>query len=259
VARTLILRGIATLLLTGVVVGTGGRWMLRHGTIPPLTDLFPSGELVIAVDASYPPFAVATQDDLYGLDIDLGDEIGRRLGLSVRFVNMGYDGLYDSLKTGQTDIIISALLMDGFRLGDVRYTRFYFDAGLVLVSDKSIESMHEIVGRSLAYEFGSPADTEARAWARRIGQFDPRPYELPVYALDAARNDEADAALVDAITARLYLREHPEWDAEYEYVTHTPFAVAVRIDRIFIWKLVNRALQDMVDDGTLDEIIARWL
>lgn len=257
--RTLILRMVFSLMLIVVVTGIGTRWMLRHGITPPLHDLFPSGEIVVAVDASYPPFAVATEDDLFGLDIDVSREIGRRIGLPVRFINMGYDGLYDSLKTGQTDIIVSALLMDGLRLGDVRYTRFYFDAGLILVSDNGINRMADLPARSLAFEFGSSADTEVRMWARRIGEFERLPYELPVYALDAVRSGQADAALVDAITGRLYLREHPEWKPTYRYIDHAPFAVAVRIDRKFVLKLVNQALQDMVDDGTLSEIVSRWL
>ncbi|MBC8172022.1 MAG: amino acid ABC transporter substrate-binding protein, partial [Anaerolineae bacterium] len=248
----------------GLLAGSGlvtGRWLLRHGITPPLSELFP-GELRIAVDASYPPFAVATADDLFGLDIDLGRAIGERIGIPVRFVNMGYDGLYDSLQTGQTDLILSALLMDGAKLGDVRYTRYYFDAGLILVSAKNqpIESsMNSLVGKSLAYEFGSAADGEARAWARRIGDFEHRPYELPEYALDAVRFQQADTALVDAIAGRLYLRQHPDWQADYVSITHALFAGAVRIDRIFVWRLVNRALQDMVDNDSLDKIIARWL
>lgn len=259
-SRRMILRLLAS---GGLLAGSGlvaARWMLRRGITPPLDELFP-GELRIAVDASYPPFAVATADDLFGLDIDLGRAIGERIGIPVRFVNMGYDGLYDSLQTAQTDLILSALLMDGAKLGDVRYTRYYFDAGLILVSHQAqpVESMEMMPGKSLAYEFGSSADSEARIWTRRIGDFEHRPYELPEYALDAVRLGQADAALVDAITGRLYLRAHPDWQADYVYVTHSLFAGAVRLDRIFVWRLVNRALQDMVDDESLDEIIARWL
>ncbi|HEX2622392.1 MAG TPA: transporter substrate-binding domain-containing protein, partial [Phototrophicaceae bacterium] len=96
-------------------------------------------------------------------------------------------------------------------------------------------------------------------WTRRVGDFQHLPYELPEYALDAVRFGQADAALVDAISGRLYLRNHPDWQADYSYVTHSLFAGAVRIDRVFVWRLVNDALQDMLDDGTLDKIITQWL
>ncbi|MCU0495896.1 MAG: ABC transporter substrate-binding protein [Anaerolineae bacterium] len=236
------------------------RW-IEHYSPPTLAELFSTGEIRIAVDASYPPFAVATADNLYGLDIDLGDEIGRRVGMPVRFINMGYDGLYDSLQTGQTDLIISALLVDQFRMGDVLYTREYFNAGLLLISraDNPLLWMDQLTGRTLAYEFGSLADIEARLWSRRIDQFEQRPYELPEYALDSVRLGISDAAVVDAITGRLYLRNHQDWKAYTVYVSYMPLAIAVRIDRLFVWELIDETLEEMKADGTLETLIARWL
>lgn len=237
------------------------RWNSVERPGPLIKELFPYGEMRVGVDASYPPFAVATANDLFGLDIDLGREIARRLNVPARFVNMGYDGIYDSLKADQVDVVISALLIDPSRTNDVLYTLPYYNAGFVLVSDagQSITRMADLSGHSLAYEFGSDADTLARAWLRRIPPFDTRPYELPVYALDAARLREADAALVDATSARLYLREHPDWQAQLHYVTDSLYAAAVRINRGKTWEAINFALQSLVDDGTLAEIVGRWL
>src|SRR5262249_29580600 len=157
------------------------------------------------------------------------------------FVNMGYDGLYDALKTDQVDALISALLIDPSKTNDVRYTLPYYDAGLVLVSnaDEPLTSMQTLSGHSLAYEFGSEADIVARAWLRRIPTFETRPYELPDYALDAVRVRQADGALTDATSARLYLRAHPSWQAVYQYVTDSFYAAAVRIDRGQTWEAIN--------------------
>jgi polar amino acid transport system substrate-binding protein len=237
------------------------RWSSVERPGPPLKELFPYGEMRIGVDASYPPFAVATADDLFGLDIDVGNALAERLKVPVRFVNMGFDGLYDSLKADQVDVVISALLVDPSKTSDVRYTFPYYDAGLVLVRDAAspIQSMNDLAGHSLAYEFGSEADLVARAWLRRIQPFDTHPYELPEYALDAVLLSQADAALTDATSARLFLRNHPDWKATYTYVTDSFYAIAVRVDRGRTWDAVNRALQSLLDDGTLESIIGRWL
>ncbi|MBZ0295065.1 MAG: ABC transporter substrate-binding protein [Anaerolineae bacterium] len=237
------------------------RWSSVERPGPPVKELFPYREMRVGVDASYPPFAVATSDDLFGLDIDLGKALAERLKIPVRFINMGSDGLYDSLKADQVDVVISALLVDPSKTGDVRYTFAYYDAGLVLVRDANspIQTMNDLSGRSLAYEFGSEADIVARKWLRRISAFDTRPYELPEYALEAVRLGQAEAAVTDATSARLYLRAHPEWNANYRYVTDSFYAVAVRVDRGRTWDAVNRALQSLLDDGTLEAIIERWL
>jgi len=112
---------------------------------------------------------------------------------------------------------------------------------------------------ALAYEFGSDADTFARAWRRRIPPFTTHPYELPTYALDAVRLGQTDAALVDATSARLYMRDHPTWSAQMNYVSDSLYAVAVRISRGKTWEAINYALQSLADDGMLADIVKRWL
>ncbi len=236
-------------------------WILTLSTTPPSAEeLFPYGEIRIAVDASNPPFAVATANDLFGLEIDLGNALGAYFNMPVRFVNMSFDGLYDSLKADQADMVIAALSIDPLRTGDVLYTRHYFNAGLVLVSaaDTPITSMRELSGHALAYEFGSNADALARRWLRRIAPFETQPYELPVYALDAVRLNVADAALVDAISARLYLRDH-NWNACLTSVTNNWYPVAVPINQPARWKALNDTLQSLDENGTLDRIIEEWL
>ncbi len=237
--------------------------LIRRVTEPPPSaprDLFPYGELRIGVDANNPPFAAATScGDLWGLEIDLGRALGDQLGLPVRFVNLGFDGLYDVLKTDQVDALIAGVQIDLTRLNDVHYSTPYFNAGLVLVSDQGLTSMNALPGNRLAYEFGSEADTEARTWLRRVLPFQTRPYELPVNALDAVRLGDADAALVDAVSARLYLRDHPDWRASTEQVTDSLYAIATQSRHPEISAAVDHALQALIDNGTLDDLIARWL
>ena len=70
-----------------------------------------TGMLRVGMDASYPPFEEIdeTTGELRGYDVELAREIGRRLGLEVQFVNIGFDGLYDALITKKVDAVISAL------------------------------------------------------------------------------------------------------------------------------------------------------
>lgn len=230
----------------------------------PATDpetLYPHGVLRVGVDPSMAPFAFIEDDQLRGLEIDLAHAIGQEIGIPVHLVSMGFDGLYDSLKADQVDIIIATLTINPLQLGDVRYTRPYFDAGLVLVSPASqpINTMAELSGHALAYEYGSSADREARLWQRRVRPFETRPYEHANYALDAVRLGQADAALVDAISARLYFRTHPAWAANYHPISENPYVIAARVDRYPLWEQVHEALQSLEDNGTLEMIVNQWL
>ncbi|MBL8163999.1 MAG: transporter substrate-binding domain-containing protein, partial [Anaerolineae bacterium] len=69
----------------------------------------------------------------------------------------------------------------------------------------------------------------------------------------------ADAALVDATSARLYLREHDEWNTSYMSVSDALYAAAVRIDRWSMWAAVNDALFSLLEDGSIQALLDRWL
>ena len=227
---------------------------------PSREEAFPHGEIVVGVDASFPPFAVDNGDGLYGLDIDLANALGAEMGLPVRFVNMGYDGLYDGVIDGQVDVVISALLVNPARTQEVRYTRPYFDNGLTLITylDSPIDRMAHLPKHSLALEYGSSAQAQARFWLRQLEPFDVLPYELPQYALDAVRLGYADAALVDTTTYYLYQSEHPDWQSEENRYDNAFYSIAVRIDRDATWYWVDKAVESLQDDGRLATIIDRW-
>lgn len=234
-------------------------WVLPHRRPLPA---FPHGVVRVAIDATYPPFAFVDADGaLAGVDADIGRAIAEQVGLPLELVNIGIDGLYDALRADRVDLVISSLQPEPWRTHEVRYTRSYFNAGLVLVTppDSPIRAMTDLPGESLAYEFGSAADVAARAWLRRVPAFETRPYELPTHALDAVRLGEASAALVDSITARLYARQHPGWQPTMTHVTDTGYVIAVRLDRQQTFRAVERALGDLLSGGIIDRIVDDWL
>ncbi len=226
---------------------------------PTLAEAFPTGTMVVGVDGTFPPFAVDNGQEMYGIDIDLANELADRMELEVRFVNMGFDGLYDSLIDGQVDVVISALLVNSARTRDVRYTLPYFNNGLVLVTDNaSIASMQDLPEHSLALEYGSSAHSEANFWSQQLSSFELMPYELPRYALDAVRLNHADSALVDNTTYLLYQSEYPDWESQSNQASNANYAIAVRYDREATWVWINAVLAGIKRDGTMQAIIDKW-
>lgn len=237
------------------------RLLTRAAPSPTLQEAFPAGEMRVGVDTSFAPFAMDTGGTLIGLDIDLAQAIADEMGIPVRFVPLGFDGLYDALITGQIDVLISALVVNPARMDEVRYARHYFDNGLLLIdeADTDIAQIQDIPDHSIAFEFGSIANAQVRAWSRRLPAFETQPYELPHYALDAVRLGQADVALVNGTAYHLYRREHPEWQPEIHPYSNTFYAPAVRLDREATWIWINAIMNTLHRDGRLDAIVARWL
>ncbi len=238
-----------------------GYMFLRIEAPPDPAKAFPTGEIVIGVDASFPPFALNDGSTLTGLDIDLARAIAAELDLPLRFVNIGFYSLHDALISGRVDLLISALRIDRARMDDLRYTRPYFDNGLVLAQAAGAPELNfdEPAKTRIAYEYASSAEGQIRAWEAAGRRLLKLPYERPEHALDALRLGLADAAIVDATTLRLYQRSRADWMADQRYLTNEPYATAIRIDRADAWRLVDGALETLIASGEVAIIIGKWL
>lgn len=219
-----------------------------------------NGDFYVGVVPDYPPFTAWAPERPVGIEPDIAIEIGRRLGAEAHFLLQGYDGLYNSLYIGQTDAILAGLHVDLDRTHWVTYTRPYFDGGQTLVSraDAPIQSMRELDGGTVAVEIAAAGDAEAQRWTRRLGALTIRRYLHPDEAMAAVAVGEVDAALVDIISARLYVPQNPALVMADEPVVTDGYVIAVRKGNFRLSKEIDQALAGMIADGTLDAIIARW-
>lgn len=239
------------------------RWAYYRFIVPPPDKpMLPYGELRIGMDASYPPFGVDIGGELIGLDVDLAKALAEEMGVNIRFINMGYDGLYDSLLADQADIVISALRIDPLHYNEAQYSIPYFNAGQILVrpEDSGINTMEDLEGLHLAVEFGTEGDLEARAWQRRLQELTITSYESAAAALEAVANGEADAALIDAISAGLWLRDHDgTLAAAPDPITYDLYAIAIQVHNHKLGNAINETLQRLLDNGAVTDIIKNWL
>jgi polar amino acid transport system substrate-binding protein len=100
-----------------------------------------AGRIVVGTSADYPPFEFyigETQID--GFDIALMDEIGRRLGIQVEYLDFAFDGLGNALQLGQIDAAIAAISITADRESVVDFSNVYLvtEDGVLEHQDSSI-------------------------------------------------------------------------------------------------------------------------
>lgn len=221
------------------------------------------GILRVGMDATYPPFELQEGGEPRGYDVELAREIGRRLGLQVVFVNSGFDGLYDALTAGRCDLLLSALPYEEQRTRDVFYSGGYFNAGQVLVGrlgDAGIKTHADLAGRRVAVEMGSAAHQEAlRLRDREQSALAIEAVQSSDEAFDLLQAGKVDAALADAVTARLALRKRPGLTICGPALTDESYVIAARRDSPQLFAAVNGTLNGLRGEGWLDRLAERWL
>lgn len=249
-------RLLATLLLLVLIVHI----LLRGGADASLERVQQAGELVVAMDASYPPFEMTDGQGNYGgFDADVAREISRRLGVGVRFANIAFDSLYDALTSRTADVVISGLRYERERTRDVIYTPSYIDVGQVLVVRAAdATKTADLAGRRVAVETASEGEVDARKLAAKTAGMRIQEYETPEEMAAALRAQLVDAVITDLVTARGLARSQPGLRLILPPFAPDPLVIAGDIRDRTLMAEVNRILKAMRDEGVLERLAETW-
>jgi ABC-type amino acid transport substrate-binding protein len=263
--------GIVALLLVGVALGLLVRGREDDGTLDRVQA---TGVLRVGLDASFPPFeSLDEAGNVIGFDADLSRAIAATLGAEPVFVNVGFDGLYDALLAGRVDVVVSGLPYDPRRTQDVIYSQAYFNAGQVLVvraDDTTIDESNLdtespgmgvprlLAGQTVAVEWGSLADMEARQLKQTIGDLETLPQPTAQEALNALVAGQADAAIADTVSVYQFLGGGGGEVRIVETLTDEPYVIASRFKSRHLAEAINDALTELHKSGVLDALRAEW-
>lgn len=247
-------------------------WVTFAPKPPPKPDatwtrILEEGVFRIGIDPSFPPFETDDgKGNLSGLDIALAEQMvgdwsrANDTPIRIQYVYTGFDGLYDALKTGQYDAVLSALPYDPKKTEDVRFTHSYFNGGpLVIVreGDTSVKSWYDLADRRVGVELGSSGDGFARKWQRRL-KYDLQEFDTPADALRALRVGRVDGAFTDAIAFEDFLRAEGGVKIAGKPLADELFVMAVRKDAPTLLQEINAVIDAMKQDGRMERLQEEW-
>ena len=102
--------------------------------------LVKEGTLTVASDLDFEPFDFVKDGKNQGLDVDLSNEIAKRLGLKCEYLEpQVFETIIPTIKGGGVaDIGVSAFTITDERKQDVDFTDPYFDSGLAIAVKKTL-------------------------------------------------------------------------------------------------------------------------
>lgn len=219
-------------------------------------------ELVIATDPTYAPFENRdSKNNLQGFDIDLGNEIGKELGVKVRWLAMDWAGVQGALATRKCDVSMAGITITEPRKKGSAFSRPYYLSGQEIArrkGDARIRTPHDLIGKTVAViqettgqyavqKLGIPKDS--------IHRFDTQPDTL----LDL-QNGKSDAAVGDLPALKAMLRNgYPDVELVCGVGKPENLGVMARHDDLELIAAINQALDNIMVDGRYARIYTRWL
>jgi polar amino acid transport system substrate-binding protein len=218
------------------------------------------GVLRVAVDFGYRPFSDLRDGQAVGFDIDLVEEIARRLELQIEYIPSNLDSIYDDLQTDKADIAASALPYAPEQGWRVSFSEFYFNAGQVLLVPESSPIMNQtqLDGQIIGAALGSEADSYARRLARANPSVRLRSnYDTAAEVIADLRRGTLNAALVENAAALTALNSAPGL-ALREALTFEPYALVFPKRAFELRQRVNQVLNDLQAEGFFAAKQQQW-
>ncbi len=218
------------------------------------------GELRVGLSADYAPMefehTVNGKTEYAGVDIDLAKKIAKDNNLKLKIVNMSFDSLLGSLKTGKIDIIISGMTSTPERKKQVDFSDSYMmTKNIMLVKKDKVNEYKDIkdfnnkkVGAQKGTEQEKIAQTEIEnASITSLSR-------LPDVIL-ALKSGKVEGAVVEKPVAEAYLKQNPKLG-----ISNVKFneeekdtVIAVPKDSPKLLSQINKTIKEVKDKGLIDK------
>lgn len=172
-------------------------------------------ELKVGTTPNYKPFNYKENSKLTGFDTDLVEEIAKKNGIKVVWVETNFDGLIPALKAGKIDMIASAMSATDERRQSVDFTKPYYiskNLYLKLKSNNLLQTKNDLEGKKIGVQLGTLQENTAKAIKNAQVQSN-KDLNIAVLAL---KNNKIDAIVADQDTAKGFLAENPELVSFYQ-------------------------------------------
>ena len=216
-------------------------------------------KLYVGVDTSFVPFEYKGKDGKYtGFDVELWEELAKRIGVEYELKPMDFNGLIPGLTTGNLDVALAAIFIKSEREKKIDFSHPYFRAGLkvmVQADNTDIKGPADLKGKVVAVKLGTATVEYVESLEpKKIVKFP----NIDQAYLEVATGG-ADAAMHDTPNVLYYIKEagNGRVKAVGPDVKAAQYGIAFPQGSPLRDK-VNIALLQMMEDGAYAKLYRKW-
>lgn len=217
-------------------------------------------ELRIGVNADFKPLIFRSNGKPAGIEVDLAEKIGGIADVKTTFVEMRWDDLIPELESGRIDVIMSGMTITEERSRRIAFASPYVRVGQMALVRTSEINQFSTVAKVIGTErkVGFIANTTGAYFvnakcvnAQKVAFTDTND------GMKALSEGRIDAFIVDAPI--VWEMSTPSLTPLLEPLTDERLAWAVRKGDTRLLEALNKCLDTMRKDGSLEGIKSKWI
>ena len=220
------------------------------------------GTLIVGFDQDFPPMGFVGDDGEYtGFDLELAQEVAKRLGLEYKAQPIAWDSKDMELESGNIDCIWNGFTMTG-REDDYTWTEPYManQQVFVVANDSDINSQADLAGKIVEVQADSSAEAALKEAPERTATFKEllttADYNTAFMDLEQGA---VDAIAMDVIVAGYQIQQrNADFKILDDSLSEEEYGVGFKKGNTELRDKVQSTLEEMAEDGTLQEVSEKW-
>lgn len=217
--------------------------------------------LKTALDPTFAPQAmVKLGGGMQGFNVELGEEIAKRMKRKIEIEATEFSGLVPGLNSGKYDFLLAPVTVTPERAKTLLFTEGYTETNYTFLGRKNapkLETLEALKDKTVAVNKGSNYEGWAKDNAAKYG-FKYDVYGTNADAIQAVQSSRADYNLAGNTVVGWAAKQNTALQTGYTVKTGLVWAIPFRLNDKAGRDAVSNVLKCMKMDGTVAKLATKW-
>ena len=216
------------------------------------------GTLVMATNATFPPYEYVDGEDYAGIDVEVAQAIADELGMELEIQDIDFNSIIPAIESGKADVGIAGMTKTPEREKNVNFSESYATGiqSIIVKEDSDIAGPDDLEG----VKIGVQESTTGHIYCEDdYGADKVIAYTAGANAIEALKTGKVDAVVIDNQPAKEFVKANEGLKVlDTDYVEEE-YAIAIAKDNEELLEKVNGVIKQMKEDGSLQAILDKYI
>ena len=218
--------------------------------------------LTMATNASFPPYEYWDGDQMVGIDVEIAEAVCAEMGYELDKLDMDFNAIINAVTSGKADFGMAGMTVTEERQQSVAFSISYATGvqSIIVKEGSPITSYDDLAAEGATYKVGVQMATTGHIYAEdEFGTDRVVLFDNGNDATMALKNGKVDCVIIDNEPAKAYVAVNEGLVILDSAYAVEDYAACFAKDNTELVEKFNTALQKLIDDGTVAEIIGKYI
>lgn len=214
-------------------------------------------ELVMVTEAGFAPYEFYDNQQIVGVDVEIGKEIAASMGKKLVVKDVAFDFVINEVKSGKADFGAAGMSITDERKKQVDFTVEYTVSNQVVVvrKDSSITTFDDIKDKKIVVQLGTVADGYAKKNYPKATIVQHKKY---LSAVEEVKAGKSDCLIMDQLPAKEIIKANPELTIIDGVLFQDKYGMIVKKGNKELLNKINEVLEQLIAQNKIEEYILKY-